>query len=117
MREQVSLSLNLSFRSGHTVPEGAVESLYYCRMAMDREHARDVIIATLKLAKERVTGDLDQKEIRRERLADLIVRMDLEDDTPTAQDLAEMLGDPDDGEPELRRAMAAWSQEDVPSSL
>jgi hypothetical protein len=80
---------------------------------MDRREAREVITGALKTARERVVGELDAKEIQRERLADLIVRMDQgAGSKPTAEDIRDALGDPDDGR--LRRAIEAWSQEDTP---
>lgn len=115
MRERVSLSLNLSFRSGHTVPDSLTAALYDCIMQreMQREEARNVIVSALWLARERVTGDLDEKEIARERLADLMVRMGTGmENPPTAADLTDALGDP--GDDEIRAAIRAWSQEDAP---
>lgn len=80
---------------------------------MQRDEAREVITAALRLAKERVTGDLEAKEIMRERLADLIVRMDPRTGCPPeAADLTEVLGE--DLEPSVRKAVGAWSQEDAP---
>jgi hypothetical protein len=74
---------------------------------MDIEEAGTVIIGALKLAKERVTGELDEKERRRERLADLIVRMPLDEEArPTQEDLTEVLGNPDDGK--IRAAISIW---------
>jgi hypothetical protein len=73
---------------------------------------RDVIVAALLLAKERLTGELDVKEIQRERIADLIVRAALYGDNqsqperPTAADFTQVLGDPDDRL--LREAISAW---------
>lgn len=111
MREQVSLSLNFSLCSGHKVPDRITVPHYDYNM--QRNEARKVITSALWLAKERVTGDLDAKEIRRERLSDLIVRMGVGmENRPTAGDLTEALGDPDDGE--IREAVRVWSQEDAP---
>lgn len=47
---------------------------------------RDAILAALRLMKERVTGELDAKNIQRERLSDLIVRVGLYGDNPTAEE-------------------------------
>ena len=81
---------------------------------MQRDEARKVLTSALWLAKERVVGELNEKEITRERLADLSVRMGTGmDNPPSAADLAEALGDPDDGE--IREAIRVWSQEDAPS--
>jgi hypothetical protein len=80
---------------------------------MQRDQARKVITSALWLAKERVTGELDEKEITRERLADLSVRMGTGmESPPSAADLTEALGDPDDGE--VREAIRVWSQGDAP---
>jgi hypothetical protein len=74
---------------------------------MDTEEAGTVIVGALKLAKERVTGELDEKERRCERLSDLIVRMPLDEKArPSQADLAEALGNPDDGK--IRAAIASW---------
>jgi hypothetical protein len=74
---------------------------------MDIEEAGTVILGALRLAKERVTGELDEKERRRERLADLIVRMPLDEKArPTQEDLTEALGNPDDGK--IRAAISIW---------
>jgi hypothetical protein len=80
----------------------------------DRESTpADVIVAALKLARERVTGDdPEAKELRRDDLGDLATRVILYHDRPEAEgrpsagELTEALGDPDDGN--LRRALAAW---------
>lgn len=115
MGEQVSLSLNLSLCSGHTVPDRTTEALYDCIMQrqMQRDEARKVITSALWLAKERVVGELNAKEIDRERLADLSVRMGIGmESPPSAADLTEALGNPDDGE--IRQAIRVWSQEDAP---
>jgi hypothetical protein len=112
---RVSFSLSLSFRSGHTVPEDASKPLYDWSMQRDmqREEARKVITSALRLARERVTGGLDEKEVRRERLSDLMARMDAgTGQRPTGDDLTDALGDPDDNE--VREAIRAWSQEDAP---
>lgn len=80
--------------------------------------ARDVIVAALRLARERATGDMAEKEIRRERLADLALRAVLyagdpgDPGRPTADDLRDVLGDPDDKG--LRDALKAWSAGDAP---
>jgi hypothetical protein len=71
----------------------------------------DVIVAALRLAKERVTGEPQEKERRREELADMINKVQMHDvitlvPRPTADELKEILGDPDDGK--LRKAIAAW---------
>lgn len=74
--------------------------------------AADVIVAALRLARERVTGDdPEAKERRREELADAAVRVRTHHavthvSKPTAEELTSLLGDPDDGD--LRRALAAW---------
>lgn len=79
---------------------------------MDTEEAGTVIAAALKLARERVTGEADQKEQQRERLADLIVRVGMYEGKPDAEgrpsrgDLTEALGDPDGSV--VRAALAAW---------
>jgi hypothetical protein len=76
------------------------------------QHPEDVIIAALKLARERVTGDdQEAKERKREELADVVIRVQRHGalnqvPRPTAQELAALLGDPDDGV--LRKALAAW---------
>jgi hypothetical protein len=73
---------------------------------MQREEARKVIVSALYLARERVTGDLDAKVIRRERLTDLMARMGTGmTPRPTADDLSEVLADPD---AEVREAIEAW---------
>ena len=69
------------------------------------------IVAALRLARERVTGDLADKERRREALSDMIIKVQMHDSIgmvprPTAAELSRILGDPDDGE--LRRALGAW---------
>lgn len=80
--------------------------------------ARDAILAALRLAKEQVTGELDAKEIQRERLSDLIVRIGLYGDNPTAQerpraaDLREVLGIRDTP---LQDALKAWAAGDPPA--
>lgn len=80
---------------------------------MQREEARKVISSALWLARERTTGELDEKEVRRERLADLMTRMKVGmDDPPTAGDLLEVL---DGSDPEIAAAVAAWSPEDAPA--
>ena len=72
----------------------------------------NVIIASLELARERVTGDdLSAKENRRQELKDAIDRMKMHESIkyvhrPTAAELTALLGDPDDGV--LRKALAAW---------
>jgi hypothetical protein len=89
--------------------------LYDCSMQqeMQRDEARKVITSALWLAKERVTGEISPKEIARERLSDLIVRMGVGmEGRPTGADLTEALGDPDDRE--VREAVRVWSQEDAP---
>jgi hypothetical protein len=74
---------------------------------MDTAEAGEIILGALKLARERVTGDPDEKEIRRERLADLIARIRVGGSArPSAGDLKDALGDPDDSE--IRTALAAW---------
>lgn len=74
---------------------------------MQREEARKVIVSALWLARERVTGDLDEKDIARERITDLMARMRTgADSRPAAGDLAEVLGDSD---AEVRAALAAWT--------
>lgn len=79
---------------------------------MQREEAREVIESALRLTRERVAGGLDEKEIQRERLADLIARMRPDGcEEPTAADLADALGDPDGKG--LREAIRAWA-EDAP---
>lgn len=82
-------------------------------MEDDGEYPSSVIIPALRLARERVTGDdVDAKERRREALADMIIRTRMHGvmgpgvARPTAQELKEALGDPDDGD--LRKALAAW---------
>jgi hypothetical protein len=84
--------------------------------AMADEEAQtpaEVIAAALSLERERVTGDdVDAKERRREKLADMIIRVKMHGSIsqvprPTAQELTDLLRDPDDGE--LRRALAAWA--------
>lgn len=82
---------------------------------MDTEESRPVLLGALRLAKERVTGDdPTAKERQRERISDMIARLRLntapgDDRRPTAAELTELLGDPDDGE--LRAAIRAWEQE------
>jgi hypothetical protein len=79
---------------------------------MQREEARTVIRSALWLAKERVVGELDEKETRRERISDLMVRMGLgADNWLRAADLLVVL---DDSDPEIKEALAAWSPEDAP---
>lgn len=79
---------------------------------MQREDARNVLVSALWLAKERVVGELDDKEVARERLSDLVIRMrEGAESPPTAADLADVL---DDSDPEVKEAVAAWSQEDAP---
>jgi hypothetical protein len=80
---------------------------------MDTKEARDILDSSLKIARERVTGDdPDAKERRRERLSDLIVRVIMYWDRadaegrPSREDLTEALGDP--GDKEIRDALAAW---------
>jgi len=74
---------------------------------------QDVILGALRLAKERVIGELEPKEIARERLADLIVRVGMYGGTPaaaerpTAADIAEALGYPEDRN--LGKALRAWA--------
>lgn len=80
-------------------------------MEDDGEFPGNVIVAALRLARERATGDLEAKERRREALADMIIRVRMHDamnqvPRPTAEELKEILGDPDDGD--LRKAIAAW---------
>lgn len=80
--------------------------------------ARDTILAALRLAKERVTGELDAKEIQRERLSDLIVRVGLYGDNPAAEerpgapDLRDVLGIRDTP---LQDALKAWAAGDPPA--
>lgn len=74
---------------------------------MQREEARKVIASALWLARERVTGDLDEKRIRRERITDLMARMGIGvHPRPTGEDLREVLAD--QGE-DVRAALAAWT--------
>lgn len=74
---------------------------------MQREEARKVITSALWLAKERVTGNLEEKQIRRERIRDLMARMQVgADPRPNGDDLREVLADQD---PEIRAALAAWT--------
>jgi ethanolamine utilization microcompartment shell protein EutL len=82
---------------------------------MDGETVRspgEVIVSALKLARERVTSDdPEAKERRREALADMVIRVQMHGalnqvPRPTAGELREILGDPDDGD--LRRALEAW---------
>jgi hypothetical protein len=80
---------------------------------MSTESPADVIIGALRLARERVTGDdPDEKEQRREQLADLMVRVQMHDggngtgERPTTQELTKALGDPDDGK--IRSALHSW---------
>lgn len=81
-------------------------------MTMDTGQAGIIILTTLRLAKNRLAGTLEEKEIRRERLDDLIARVVVHGDKPEAEgrpareELTEALGDPDDGE--IRAALAAW---------
>lgn len=80
---------------------------------MQRDEARKVITSALWLAKERVTGELDEKEITRERLSDLMARMGIgADQRPSAADLTEALGG--DLAPDVSAAIGEWSREDVP---
>lgn len=80
--------------------------------------ARDAVLAALRLAKERVTGELDAKKIQRERLSDLIVRVSLYGDNPGAQerpraaDLREVLGI---RAIPLQDALEAWAAGDPPA--
>lgn len=74
---------------------------------MQREEARKVISSALWLAKERVTGDLEEKQVKQERIRDLMARMEIgADPRPTGEDLREVLADQD---PEIRAALAAWT--------
>lgn len=74
---------------------------------MQREDACKVLVSALRLARERVTGELDEKEFARERIADLTARMRTgAESAPTAGDLREVLADQD---PEIRAALAAWT--------
>jgi hypothetical protein len=82
-------------------------------MEDDGDYPSSVIVPALRLARERVTGDdPDAKEREREALADMIVRVRMHGvmgpgvTRPTAAELTEILGDPDDGD--LRKALAAW---------
>jgi hypothetical protein len=76
---------------------------------MDVIQAQEIIEQALTLARERVTGELNEKEARRERLSDLIARMNFPEVRPTAEDLTEALGDPD--RKVLREAIAVWQAE------
>jgi hypothetical protein len=80
---------------------------------MQREEARTVIRSALWLPEgPRLGGELDEKETRRERISDLMVRMGLgADNWPRAADLLVVL---DDSDPEIKEALAAWSPEDAP---
>ena len=74
---------------------------------MQREDARKVLVSALWLARERITGDLDEKQIRHERFTDLMARMGTGmQPRPTEEDLREVLTDPDD---EVMEALAAWT--------
>lgn len=81
----------------------------------------EVIVSALRLARERVTGnDLEEKISRRMQLTDLITRAQLAPGAglfgttrPSAAELREALGDPDDKA--LRDALAGW--EDSPAAL
>jgi hypothetical protein len=85
--------------------------------AMDTMEPADVIVAALRLARERVTGDdPDAKEREREKLADLIARVQMHrekpeaEGRPSAEELAGALGDPEDER--LRRAInVGWGGE------
>lgn len=80
--------------------------------------ARDTILAGLRLAKERVTGELDAKEIQRERLSDLLARVGLYGDNPghenrpTEADLREALGA---HAGMFRPALEEWAAGDSPA--
>lgn len=106
MREYVSFSLNFSFCSGHNVPDGAGVPPY--AFPVDIVQAQDIIDGALKLARERVTGELDAKTARRERLSSLIVRVSSPEARPSAAELTEALGDPDDRE--VREALREWER-------
>ena len=79
---------------------------------MTREQARKAIISALWLTRERLTGDLEYKKIRRERLTDLKARMGTgAENPPAAADLREVL---DESIPGIREAIAVWSPEEAP---
>jgi hypothetical protein len=75
---------------------------------MERDKAREVVTDALRLARERLTGTLEEKAIWRERIADLIARMQPgEGFRPTTDDLREVLGDSD---AEVRAAIEACTR-------
>lgn len=78
---------------------------------------RNVILDALMMARLRATGDPEAREIRRERLADLIVRVTAHGkgpfERPTADDLREALGYP--GERYVRDALKEWAAGDPPA--
>jgi hypothetical protein len=82
-------------------------------LRMNTEESCPVLLGALRLAKARVTGDdLDAKDRQLERIADMTVRLRLvappgDIRRPTAAELTELLGDPDDAE--LRAAIRAWA--------
>lgn len=72
----------------------------------------DIIIAALRLARERVVADtIEGKQAERAGLDGAIRSMLVYKDTgqggPAAQELRELLGDPDDAE--IRHALDAWA--------
>jgi hypothetical protein len=74
---------------------------------MQREDARKILTSALWLARERVTGELDEKKIKRERITDLTARMVIgADNRPTGEDLREVLAGQDE---DVRAALAAWT--------
>jgi hypothetical protein len=75
--------------------------------------ARDRITAALQLARQRVTApDLGEKDAKRAKLDELIVRMNIgpgsgpDYERPTADELRDALGDPD--EADIRHALDEW---------
>jgi hypothetical protein len=72
---------------------------------------RDRIVQALQLARERVVDpDLGEKDAKRAKLDELIVRMSVQPgagyERPTAAELRDALGDPD--ETDIRHALDEW---------